>query len=56
MSSIGEITVTFGVRWWVKAAVFVGWLVWYSLPVASWRNRFADWFATIVSKRGVLVR
>jgi hypothetical protein len=49
-------TVTFGVRWWVKAAVFLGWLVYYSIPFAMWRNRFADWLAHHVSKRGVWVR
>lgn len=55
MSSAREITVTFGVRWWVKAAVFVGWLVYYSLPLAAWRNAFADWLAARV-KREVWVR
>jgi hypothetical protein len=53
---MSQITVTFGVRWWVSAVFFLGWLVYYSIPLQSWRNAFADWFAAVVAKRGVWVR
>ncbi|GAJ91035.1 hypothetical protein [Rhizobium rhizogenes] len=56
MNSINEITVTFGLRWWVRAVVFVGWLIYYSIPLQSWRNAFSDWLGRHVSKRGVWVR
>ena len=51
-----EISMTFGVHKWVPAAVFVGWLVYYSLPFRGWQNAFAEWFGGIVAKHGTWVR
>ncbi|WP_169055442.1 hypothetical protein [Rhizobium sp. P44RR-XXIV] len=33
-----------GFRRWANAVVFVGWLIYYSLPFSAWRNAFADWY------------
>jgi hypothetical protein len=51
-----DVQMTFGIRRWVRVAVFVGWLIYYSLAFQSWRDAFSERYAAWVAKYGTWIR